>query len=150
MASELAADILHQKLKAQNEAIKEFARAASLFEEAGDIASATWARVGLAWSYADAGQLNEAQTIFSDSLIAGEHNPSSELVMNGHLGLGRVLEARGHFEEALMSMRRSYRPHAMPKEYSCCLPLPLVHVGSKCLQPNGIHILVLESVRSGS
>ena len=126
---ELAAGVLQQQLKAHNEAIEEFSRAISLFQEAGDAASATWARVGLAWSYADAGRLNEAQTIFSDVVQATEHDDSSELAMNGHLGLGRVLEAQGRFEEALrqyeaiLQLTRNAQESIDASAYAYSLPM---------------------------
>jgi CHAT domain-containing protein/Tfp pilus assembly protein PilF len=104
-----AGDILRQKLKAPNEAIKEFSRALALAEEAGNSTWATWARLGLAKSYSDAGRLDDAESIFSDILKTAEKTDSPIFLSEGHFGLGFISEARGHFEEAIAQYEASLR-----------------------------------------
>jgi CHAT domain-containing protein len=104
-----AGDLLRQKLKAPNEAIKDFSRALALAEEAGNSTGATLARAGLAWSYKDAGRLDEAASVFSDVLKAGEQTGSSFFLLTGHLGLGQISEARGRFEEAIAHYEANLR-----------------------------------------
>jgi CHAT domain-containing protein len=95
------ANIYRLKMRAPQEAVRLYAEAYALFRDAGRLTDATWVRLWLGWSHMEAGQVQEATSIFSAVIKEAENAALPELIVRGYHGLGWASEAVGAFEQAL-------------------------------------------------
>ena len=97
----LAAGIVEQELKDQEQAIGLYAEAVPLLLKANNRESAAFANVSLGKLYVAAGKFEEARELFLNSLKLGKSLNLSGVVFSANYALATAFDSAGEFDQAL-------------------------------------------------